>query len=71
MRLRRALEAHRGIGAPYWIATNALDLAEVLATAAPESAEIAALREEAAQLAGPLGFGAVQRRLSEAASPPG
>ena len=62
-RLRRALDAHRRIGAPYWIATNALDLVEVLASTRPESPEIVALRQEAAQLAGRHGFGGLQRRL--------
>jgi hypothetical protein len=62
-RLRRALDAHRSIRAPYWIATSALDLVEVLASSAPGSTEIAELRQEAAQLAAPLGFGAVQQRL--------
>ena len=62
-RLRRALEAHRRIGAPYWIATNALDLVEVLASTTPESHEIDALRQEAARLAGRHGFGGLQQRL--------
>ncbi len=68
-RLRRALEAHRSIGAPYWIATSALDLAEALASTTPESPEIVALRQEAAQLAGRLGFGGVQQRLGLAGAP--
>ena len=70
-RLRRALDAHRSIKAPYWTATSALDLVELLASTAPESSEIAPLRQEAAHLAAPLGFGGVQQRLSAAGVPPG
>ncbi len=65
-RLRRSLEAHRSIGAPYWIATSALDLVEVLASTAPASTEIAELRDEATQLAATFGFGAVRQRLGVA-----
>ena len=67
--LRRSLDAHRSIEAPFWTATSALDLVELLAATAPESTEIAALRQEAAQLAEPLGFGGVLQRLGAAGTP--
>ena len=70
-RLRRALDAHRRIEAPYWIATSALDLAELLASTTPASTEIAALRREAGRLAEPRGFGGVQQRLGAAGAPAG
>ncbi len=70
-RLRRSLEAHRSIGTPYWAATSALDLAEVLASSAPESVEIDVLRQGAAQLAGKHGFGGLQQRLDAADTQPG
>ena len=63
-RLRRSLEAHRRIKAPYWTAVSALDLAGVLTFRAARSAEIDALREAAAEIAAIHGFGGVQQRLN-------
>jgi class 3 adenylate cyclase/DNA polymerase III delta prime subunit len=64
-RLRHALGEHRRIGARYWQATSAVDLAEVLEQVGgiAQSAEAQALKSEAHELAEGGGFGAVAVRL--------
>jgi class 3 adenylate cyclase/tetratricopeptide (TPR) repeat protein len=67
-RLRHALDVHRKLNSPYWTATTAVDLAEVLLGATPTSdtkADAAALVEEAIRLAVTGGYGAVLRRTDQ------
>jgi hypothetical protein len=56
------------LNSPYWTATTAVDLAEVLLGATPTSdtkADAAALVEEAIRLAVTGGYGAVLRRTDQ------
>ena len=67
-RLRHALDVHRGLGADYWAARTAVDLAELLLeldSGSGERMEVSPLLDEASHKAEAGGYGAVSRRVAE------